>query len=460
MLSAAAPNSPTPFDAASRMKGAQKGGVLGLPGSGAWRAFLTEQDRVRAMTVVRELANLVMTEYPLAPGTVQNRGYSLGSGYLGHALLLAYAGEVFREEAWSKGADRLVSVAMTEVPGSRLVPGLFGHAVGFGWVAAHFARYFAWFEAIDLDDLDEALRGYVLGTRPPTNYDLISGLVGVGVYALERLPSDAGAEIIKAVVSALAREAVEDDGDLTWITPPSDTNPELRRHFPHPSFNFGVAHGIPGVIGFLGRVVLAGVHNDLTLELLRRASSWLVKHPLGYDSPSFYSCRTDLAYAGPPSRLAWCYGDAGILPQIFAAADALSDRDLYDFGIRVGVKSLRRVSRGHGVIDPALCHGSAGLLHLYNRLWQFTSDERFRDFALVWFADTFARRESGRGAAGFPFITPNLPAGATYEKMSEWQTGFLEGTSGIGLALLASVSDGVPPHWDRLLLADLPERSR
>jgi hypothetical protein len=34
--------------------------------------------------------------------------------------------------------------------------------------------------------------------------------------------------------------------------------------------------------------------------------------------------------------------------------------------------------------------------------------------------------------------------------------GFLEGTAGIGLALLSAL--GTEPSWDRLLLCDIPEK--
>ncbi|HEX7277236.1 MAG TPA: lanthionine synthetase LanC family protein, partial [Acidimicrobiales bacterium] len=78
-----------------------------------------------------------------------------------------------------------------------------------------------------------------------------------------------------------------------------------------------------------------------------------------------------------------------------------------------------------GVVDAGLCHGAAGLLHVSNRLYQATGDERQAAAARRWLE---------------PALT--LPvAGA----------GFLEGRAGVGLALLAATTD-VEPEWDRILL--------
>lgn len=435
--------------------------IDGREGAGEWRALVSGESRQKALSVVGQLVEVILAEYPLASTSVPPppRGYALGSGYLGHALLLAYTGEALEEVEWKQAADRIVTAALVDVSKQPLVvPGLFGHAVGLGWVTAHLARQFNWFEPVSLDELDSELMEYASASRTRTNYDLISGLVGIGLYGLERLPSDAGFNLVQSVVGALALNSMKDGHDLTWMTPPSDVDPDLRRLYPAGLFNFGVAHGIPGVIGFLARVVEAGVADDRAIDMLRRSTAWLVNHRLAPNSPSVFSARTDLACVGLPSRMAWCYGDPGILPQLFASARVLGDPAVESFALAVGVQSLRRVNdRLHGVIDPALCHGSSGLLQVYNRLWQSTGDTRFRDFAVYWLNDTLARREVGRGAAGFPFVTPDPPPGATYEKAPEWQLGFLEGISGIGLAMLAAASS-VEPQWDRLLLTDLPIR--
>src|SRR5262249_31475514 len=79
--------------------------------------------------------------------------------------------------------------------------------------------------------------------------------------------------------------------------------------------------------------------------------------------------------------------------------------------------------------DPSLCHGAAGLGHIFNRLHQATGDGSFLDAACYWL---------GR-AVELPL--PEEP-------------GLLQGKAGIGLALLASLGS-IEPAWDRVLLLSL-----
>jgi hypothetical protein len=101
------------------------------------------------------------------------------------------------------------------------------------------------------------------------------------------------------------------------------------------------------------------------------------------------------------------------------------------------------------VVDAGLCHGAAGLMHVFNRLWQGTGDEAFRDAAVRWAEKTLALR--GEGVGGYRSFNPLVEA--------KWDDdpGFLTGAAGIGLALLAATSD-VEPRWDVTLLADVPVR--
>ena len=49
--------------------------------------------------------------------------------------------------------------------------------------------------------------------------------------------------------------------------------------------------------------------------------------------------------------------------------------------------------------DAGLCHGAAGLAHLYNRMFQASRDERFAAAARCWFQRTLELRQSGQPEA-------------------------------------------------------------
>jgi hypothetical protein len=60
---------------------------------------------------------------------------------------------------------------------------------GIAWAHAHLYQVLSHArDRGELKDLDEALVGLLLDWPSPDHYELLYGMVGVGVYALERLP--------------------------------------------------------------------------------------------------------------------------------------------------------------------------------------------------------------------------------------------------------------------------------
>jgi lantibiotic modifying enzyme len=97
------------------------------------------------------------------------------------------------------------------------------------------------------------------------------------------------------------------------------------------------------------------------------------------------------------------------------------------------------------VIDGGICHGSSGIAHIYNRLYQSTGIDVFRDAAIHWIDDTLAKAQFIDGIAGYKtWHSPKYGGWITH-------TGLLEGVSGIGLVLLSFISD-IEPRWDECLL--------
>ncbi len=149
-----------------------------------------------------------------------------------------------------------------------------------------------------------------------------------------------------------------------------------------------------------------------------------------------------------PSRLAWCYGDPGIAATLLATARAVGEPDWEKEAIAIGLHSAARPEATALIRDAGLCHGSAGLGHLFNRLYQATGEERFAEAARHWLLHVMSFQVRGEGVAGYRAWEVNPET-----KEPGWRpdAGFLEGATGIGLALLGAVSN-VDPAWDRVLL--------
>jgi hypothetical protein len=313
-------------------------------------------------------------------------------------------------------------------------------------------RVFNWNGGSSTAEVDRVLRAYVRRPGWVGEYDLVSGLVGLGVYALERVPAPAAIGCLEGVVDRLAEIATRRAGGITWLTP-RDLLPDWqRKQSPRGYYNLGLAHGVPGVIVVLGAACAAGIRPRKARKLLDGAVAWLLRQKRTGDSGSRFSSWSGFRSKRESCRAAWCYGDPGVAAALLNAARSVGEPEWERKALKIARGVARSVGEA-GVVDAGLCHGAAGLGHLFNRMYQATGDEDLGEAARFWFERTLEMRQPGRGIGGFRAMAAR-ENGTRYWEDEE---GILTGASGIALALLAATTS-VEPEWDRMLL--LSTRSR
>jgi lantibiotic modifying enzyme len=328
-------------------------------------------------------------------------------------------------------------------------PSFYAGFTGIAWAVEHLMP-----ASQESDDdlnasIDEALEAGLRssdGAEWLRSAELVAGLAGFGVYALERMPRPGAARILESIVARVAELSERVPDGITWWTAPEQLPRESRLRTPEGCYNLGVAHGIPGVIGFLGQVCSAGVATCQARELLDGAVRWLLARRSRRGEAAF---PTWIAPTGNPRarRVSWCYGNPGIALALLVAARAVGERRWEVEALDLALESAAQGIGESSVIEACLCHGSAGNGHLFNRLFQETGDPRFRDAAVAWFERTLELRKPGSGLAGFESQVPGEDGKTVWRGVP----GFLNGVSGIGLALLAATT-AVEPAWDRALL--------
>jgi hypothetical protein len=375
----------------------------------AWRPLLEGEAARTALQAVDEIAP------GLARAVLADERADLADGAAGAALLFAALERAGRRPPELPSATTLLAHAVRRLRQAPLPPPLWGGtagvvfalagAVGRGASPAVLARLADWVR-----------RG------AGGEHDLISGVVGAGVLGLELGADPAAGELVATVVARLAATAHEPEGGgLAWASP----RPDVLGVAP---YNLGVAHGVPGVVGFLAGALRSPAPPGETRELLRGAARWVLAQRRDGDG-SF------LPYAvgpGPPpqaARLAWCYGDAGAAVTLLNAARALGDDDEIEQGARaLAARAAARSPESAGVVDAGFCHGAAGLAHLHGRLWQLTGEDAHARAGRYWLTRTLELYE--------PRTAPGLLTGAT----------------GVALVLLAACETD-DPGWDRAFLA-------
>jgi hypothetical protein len=298
-------------------------------------------------------------------------------------------------------------------------------------------------------EIDAAVLKKVRNTNSSSPYDLIGGLVGFGTYFLERLPRESAIRGIKAVFDQLENQAEPVDGTTAWHSGPELLPDHQRKECPNGYYNLGVAHGIPGILQFLCQVWASGiVERERSYEVLDGAVSWLIAQQRPSGCLSRFSSWISPGQESTDSRMTWCYGDLGILSVLLQVADCTDRRDWRDFTDRLLNHCLAWPTDRSGIVDAPLCHGAAGVAHIFNRIYQTKGDRRCLDAALVWYQRTMAFRQAGSGVGGFLSLARPDPLAPPVWEASP---AFLDGAVGVALAFLAAVTP-VEPSWDRMLL--------
>lgn len=393
-----------------------------------WSPVFAGQEAARIRAIVEAIARDT-ADGPFAPernvpaelATVWQFGLE---GLAGQSLFHGYL--ALDRQADPDAALALLDRATDAAGALAMPPSLYFGFAGIGWVSAHFSGRLYDETQDNHREVDRALHTAVDAYRE--SYELLDGLVGIGVYGLERAPA-----LAAAVVDRLAELAEPSPDGAAFFTPAALLDAAYRSDAQHGLYNLGMAQGAAGVIGFLGAACAAGL---AARPLLDDAIHWLLEREVDGHFPNTYvpgQRRAD-------SRLGWCHGDLAVATAVHVAARAAGEPRWDDHALRIARAAAARPLHAP---DAGLCHGAAGIGHLFNRFYQDTGDPGFRDAARRWLSAAVAMHVPDLGVGGYRMSQH----GARYDS-----PGFRVGASGIGLALLAAVSH-VPPAWDRLLLA-------
>lgn len=364
---------------------------------------------------------------------------SLG-GVAGQAVLLAHAGQVLGDERLVERAGELLDAAVGAVAQGSPGPSLWTGLGGVRWAIGHLAAGAESDEACaTLDDAIATVAAHV------DSYDLISGLVGLGVATLGGLDGDGARRVALRVLERLEALATEDAGALVWHTAPELLPDWQRALCPGGYVNLGLAHGMPAIVGLGARWIERGFETARVTRLVEGAVTWMLRtfpQREGARFPTWHVPGEDRKRA----RLAWCYGDPGVAVTLLAAARATGHDGLMTEALDLAHQLAQRTFEESGVVDTAFCHGAAGVAHIFHRMYRMSGDELLADAARAWIERLLTMRMPGQPIAGFPAW--RVPDGT-----GQWtpDASLIAGAGGVALVLLAAISDD-EPGWDEVFL--------
>ncbi|GAA4907777.1 lanthionine synthetase C family protein [Streptomonospora salina] len=266
-------------------------------------------------------------------------------------------------------------------------------------------------------------------------YDLISGLTGIGVALLRTDPNGAALESVLRYLVRLTEPLRTPQGRLPGWWARHDPWGSDSRDFPHGHANLGMAHGAAGPLALLSLAYRSGKEVPRHVEAIRRIcatlDSWRRDAPGGPWWPGWVAHgdhAPGLRRPGPPS---WCYGTPGLARAQQLAGLALADRARCRIAEEALARCLDDPVQQALLQENGLCHGRAGILHVLRRM----ADDQ--------------RPDGGRWDLG-AHVGP-VRSSLLRSVHGDTGNGFLEGRAGAVLALSAPDSLEAP-DWDSCLL--------
>lgn len=277
----------------------------------------------------------------------------------------------------------------------------------------------------------------------PANWEgeieFILGISGLSPYASRRLQNGRGGRIIENIYNVhLSNVSFFGNDEASWETPHKSVY-RLNRDEEYQEFNLGLAHGIPGII--LSLIPAASIESTRSeaKDLILKASKWLIQQK--NESPK----QSTFGYVSgdnATSRLAWCYGDLGIAIALARAGVCLQNEHLKREALEIALNAATRDIQSSGVDDASICHGSSGIIMLFDCLDNLFEHPALKAAKQYWVEDILYRYKN-HGLNGLNYYD-NLTGKYTRDYS------FLNGFIGIGLVLLTELD--VKPDWSDVLL--------
>lgn len=308
-----------------------------------------------------------------------------------------------------------------EKPNSYLTPSYGGGLAGFGWIIDYLVylniidfisdRFFSTLDVYLSESLDDMI--------DHRNYDQLYGAIGIGLYFLRRNNK----EEVEKVINSLFHNAHKTGIEVKWAI----FNQDKKKYV----YDLGLAHGMAGIIYFLRKCHESDICRSKCLFMMNGCLSFYLNNIQNKTIVGSFFSHMIMTDEYPArrvqslSRLAWCYGDLGILQSLYKTAKYLKDRHKEKlFENMIEETSKRKEYNETYVGDEMFCHGSSGVGYIYLDLYRISRNITFKHIVDFWADQTvkFAKNT----------FALDSNSGINYGKK-----GLLDGITGVGLFLLS-----------------------
>jgi hypothetical protein len=278
-------------------------------------------------------------------------------------------------------------------------------------------------------------------------YDIINGITGTARYLIAMLEDKNNDcyeilfKISNYLVECCLDKVLNDKAVEGWICQKTDVDNEGKLVVENSyEYNLGLSHGVPCILSILSLLFIHDINRIMTKSAIIKIVTWFNKMRTYVVKEGLWPAKLNEDYSNyyGSTRVAWCYGNPGIASSLNLAAKALKSTEIDKFA----QETLRSIfyipTTRWNVTSPMICHGYAGILQILYEVGNQDMVERENQVLIDKLLNCISYEKTNL------FINNDLGR-------ENSTLGFLEGTSGIILSLLNTISKA-NMHWAEILL--------
>lgn len=385
--------------------------------------------------VVAVKAKLAQLEQAIFKTYSQNSSNSFMCGNGALPLFYYKLYDIYNEDIYLEKADIILDSLINEINNGLTSTTYCDGLAGLASMLNYLAEYDIIDEGIEdlLQQCDIILYQAFIENVKQKNLDYLHGALGIAFYFLHRQLTN------PEVITTLIQVGEKIFQYCVWNLNSADNQ----------YINLGMAHGQMSMLMFLIKYIHVAPEPKKIANVIRA----IIKQVLLYRTtnpnslaqfPAIVPLQAENFEKLYNTPNGWCYGDAMISLCILAASKVLQDVQLRRKAMYIALLSAKRDTPARAfIIDAAMCHGSAGLAHIYRKWYQITGRLEFKASYEYWVRQTLLMGDRPDGIGGFQkYAGPDNYSNAL---------GLLDGVCGIGLVLADFVENSLnnDSDWDR-----------
>lgn len=373
--------------------------------------------------ILKEIALSLM----LKSENKHNDNKGLMEGDFGYVLFLFYYSRYIREKKYKTTAENLLNNLLNKLENNQS-----GHCNGLSGILYLFEFLKKEeFVYIDLSEFRTTINEFLLNKSLDNINDglneFLHGSLGINYYFLKTNQQSIVNSYIDYLYDSAHKDNIQDT--FCWIMGFEKLHSKTRS-------DISLSHGMSGLLIFLTRALEQGYTNHKIPKMIEKGINFILLQEIEYANyGSFYpNFALEENEIPQKSRLAWCYGDLGIALSLWYAGNVMKNKLWSNKAIEIFQYSIKRkLPNDTYITDSGICHGTAGVAMIFNRMYLNTGMQEFKDASEYWISETLRYLDE------------------TKELLSNVDFSLLTGLSGIGLVLLSYLT-GDPQSWDELFL--------